>query len=161
MISVAVSRLHDNIISRLEVLRILDKRLICITYISGEYDLNLSSILLSKYLYARRAQKMSDIHKSHLDVIVDLYDLLIITRHELLHDIDNALHTVERNEFLKARSLGLSVSPLSLEFLYVRAITKHYVAQINCSLSTVHLQDHYSRRGSAKDEDFQRPLRLH
>jgi len=67
MRAVTVRRLHDHVIRRCKILRILDERAVPRSDVSGKYDLallhTLSSVLRDPHLNTGRSKQMPRIHK--------------------------------------------------------------------------------------------------
>ncbi len=105
-------------------MRILDKRLILITYVSGEDYLALIAVFSKPYFYGCRTEKVSDIRESDGDVLIYIYVLLLRAGNQAFDGSVRVLHLIQRLGYLHgSASLGLSALPVSFLHLYVRTVS--------------------------------------
>ena len=137
MASVAVGGLHNYIIRTVQILRILDQRLSCISDITGEDDLLFFIPFTDRQLYTCRSQKMACINKADRNSLCRSDHLFIWTAHEIPDNTHGIFHGISRYKFRFALTFALSVTPLSLEHLNMRTVTKHNITQVAGSICRI------------------------
>ena len=151
--TIAVGGFHYNVISSVRILGIFNQGAVGIAHISGKYDLFLNIVFFNPDLDRSGAEQMSYITEADLDAGAKV-DLLLITA--WMKQIDCAqrvFHCIERYIFLCAGTFCFPVAPFCLEFLDMRTVSKHDIAQIiggksrdNLSLKTVLVQKRQTAR---------------
>ena len=80
---------------------------------------------------------MPGIHKSYLYTVCNLDFSAVFTPHKLFDHIQSILHGIRRYKIRLSVSLSLAVTPLSLEHLNMRTVTKHDVTQVAGSICRI------------------------
>ena len=130
MTPITVGGFNKQIVSISYALRVLNKRLIRISDISGKDDFFRFAIFCGPHLYAGRSQEMPHICKSHLYAIKNFNLPAVFHGSKKLNGTHGILHGIKRNVRILILSFCFLVSPLSLEFLNVGTVPKHNVAKI-------------------------------
>ena len=142
---VAVGRLHDHIVCRVRVLRILQKRLIFVSDITGKYDFlrdrafrradraarrSTVCILCKPELDARGPEQVSDIRETELHSVAQLIFLPVAIPLKQPQAGESILHRVGWLNLLPDAGAGtLFVLPFRFLLLNMRTVTQHDVAQ--------------------------------
>ena len=136
MRAVAVGRLHDHVIRRRKILRILDERAVPRSDVSGKYDLALlhalTGVLGDPHLNTGRSKQMSRIHKPDFQAFADIYHTVVIAGYKMSQNPHRIIHIVERYDLRLPGALRLAILPLRLKHLDMCAVLEHNLTQLMC-----------------------------
>ena len=130
MAPISIGRFHHDIVRPGYLPRIPDERLILISDIAGEDDLDRLLSLCDPDFDRRGSQKMADVIESDFDPGAYLIDCIILHLDELPEDPLGVLCSIVRNVGLFALALSFAVPPLRFKLLNVSRVEQHDIAEI-------------------------------
>ena len=123
--SVAVGAFHHNEIRFVQILRVADNRLVCVTDVAGKHDFLCFAVFGDGQFRARRAEQMPRVDKAHPNALEQGLRRVIFTGDKLLHRVLRVLHRVKRHGRFFARTLRFAVAPLGFKLLNVGGVLEH------------------------------------
>ena len=130
MAPVSVGGFDQQIVRRVDFLRLLQNWLIMVAHVAGEDDFRLLPLLLCPDLDRGASEQMPRVVEPDPDPVKDIDHLVIRAGNEAPHDPVHVLRRIERNEGRKSLPAALPVPPLRLELLDAGGIQQHDVAEI-------------------------------
>ena len=127
MATVTVCGLHYNIICLRYILRISDKRLVKVPYISRKYDLTFFTVLCEPYLDAWWAKQVTCVNKAYLYAIGYLRHLTVWVWAKASNSRLCVCHSIKWRHLACTLTFALSASPLCFKLLNMRWISQHYL----------------------------------
>ncbi len=139
MEAVTVGALHDDIIRLADHRRVAEDRTTLHADIPGEDDLGLVLPLPDPQLDHRRTEDVPGIVEADPHLIVDVDQLIVEDRRDVLERPLRVVQRIERLDFRLALALGFLGRPLRFLLVDVRAVAQHDRKEIRSSFCAINI----------------------